>query len=90
VGHDEEHIVAAVADVMVDEEAALPRPLHLLAAEVEDIGVRGGVADVATDVSLDDAYSYHTNTSAKLAVCLEPGNREPSSEAATYRQYCGG
>src|SRR4030067_330282 len=34
VGHDQEHVVAAVADVMVDEEPALLGLPHLLAASV--------------------------------------------------------
>ncbi len=75
VGHDEEHVVAAVADVMIDEEAALPRPLHLLAAEIEDLRVRSRVADVAADVSLDDAHSNHANTSAELGYRISQGSR---------------
>ena len=53
VGHDQEHVVAAVGDVVIDKKAVLAGLLQVLTAEVEDVGVGCGVADEAADVGLD-------------------------------------
>src|SRR5207245_7859216 len=58
VCHDQEHVVAAVADVVVDQQLLLLRLLEPVAAECEDVRVRGRVADPAADVSVDYAYGW--------------------------------
>ena len=59
VRHDEEHIVAAVRGVAVDQQAGLLRRVQLPLPERQDVWVRRRVAYHTANVCLDNTNRDH-------------------------------
>src|SRR4029453_18344271 len=57
--HDEEHVVATVLSLAVDQQARLLGLIEFLLTQSEDVGVRGRMSHVTSNVCLDYANRDH-------------------------------